>query len=117
MHAAFAADRSEGAHHLAVRLRLKRTGRKNRAHFRIVAIDSRVKRDGKTLEDLGSYDPAAATNEEKAQIKVDRVHHIWEERVGVATLYHFSVSDGSDTFHLVMNNETLSWHMEGVSLP
>jgi hypothetical protein len=50
------------------------------------------------------------------KIKVDRVHHIWEERVGLATLYHFSVSDGSDTFHLVMNNETLSWYMEGVNL-
>jgi small subunit ribosomal protein S16 len=60
---------------LAVRLRLKRTGKTNRAHFRIVAVDSRVKRDGKTLEELGSYDPAAKTNEEKARLKVDRVLH------------------------------------------
>ena len=60
---------------MAVRLRLKRTGKTNRAHYRIVAIDSRVKRDGKALEDLGSYDPAAKTNEEKAQLKVDRVQY------------------------------------------
>ena len=65
----------KGAVTLAVRLRLKRCGKIHRAHYRIVAIDSRVKRDGKTLEDLGSYDPEAPTNEEKAKLKVDRVQH------------------------------------------
>ena len=60
---------------MAVRLRLKRTGRTNRAFHRIVAMESRVKRDGKTLEDLGSYDPAAQTNDEKAQLKVDRIQY------------------------------------------
>jgi small subunit ribosomal protein S16 len=40
--------------------------------FRIVAIDQRVKRDGKTLEDLGVYDPEAA-DESKVQLKMDRV--------------------------------------------
>ena len=38
-------------------------------------MDSRVKRDGKTLEDLGSYDPAALTNDEKALLKVDRIQY------------------------------------------
>ena len=38
-------------------------------------MDSRVKRDGKTLEDLGSYDPAAPENDAKAQLKVDRVQY------------------------------------------
>jgi len=60
---------------VAVRLRLKRTGKTNRAHFRIVAIDARVKRDGRSLEDLGSYDPEAPTNDEKAKLKVDRVQY------------------------------------------
>jgi hypothetical protein len=50
------------------------------------------------------------------KIKVSCVNHVWIERQGLATLHHFSVSDGSDTFHLVMNSETLSWHMEGVNL-
>jgi small subunit ribosomal protein S16 len=59
---------------LAVRLRLKRTGRRNKAQYRIVATDSRVKRDGKVIEDLGSYDPAAAP-ESKARLRVDRVHY------------------------------------------
>lgn len=42
---------------MAVRLRLARFGKKNRAVFRLVAIDKRKKRDGKVLETLGSYDP------------------------------------------------------------
>jgi small subunit ribosomal protein S16 len=57
---------------LAVRLRLKRTGRRNRACFRVVAMDARTKRDGKTIEDLGVYDPEAAP-ESKTRLKVDRV--------------------------------------------
>lgn len=51
------------------------------------------------------------------KIKVVRTNHAWSEREGRATLYHFSVSDGTDTFHLVMNNDTQSWHLEEVQLP
>ena len=35
---------------MAVRLRLKRLGRKKRAFYRLVAIDSRKKRDGREIE-------------------------------------------------------------------
>lgn len=42
---------------MAVKIRLRRQGRKNREHFRIVAADSRSPRDGKFLENLGHYDP------------------------------------------------------------
>ena len=62
-------------HVVAVRLRLKKTGRTNRMAFRIVAIDQRVKRDGKTLEDLGAYDPEATNDEAKYQLKLDRVEY------------------------------------------
>jgi ribosomal protein S16 len=37
-------------------------------------MDSRVKRDGRTLEDLGSYDPEAGPDA-KVRLKVDRVQH------------------------------------------
>ena len=41
-----------------VKIRLSRKGRKNQAHYSIVAIDSRKKRDSKSfLELLGSYNP------------------------------------------------------------
>ncbi len=42
---------------MAVSLRLTRMGSKQRPFYRIVAIDSRVKRDGKYIELLGTYDP------------------------------------------------------------
>lgn len=42
---------------MAVTIRLSRTGRTNRPYQRLVAIDSRDKRDGKYLEKLGAYDP------------------------------------------------------------
>ena len=50
------------------------------------------------------------------KIRILRTNHSWSQREGVNTLYHFSVTDGADTFHLVMNSETRSWHLEGVQL-
>nr|WAJ51319.1 ribosomal protein S16 [Leionema beckleri] len=40
-----------------VKLRLKRCGRKQRAVYRIVAIDSRSRREGRDLRKVGFYDP------------------------------------------------------------
>ena len=42
---------------MAVKLRLKRIGRRKRPFYRIVAIDSRTRRDGSEIERLGWYDP------------------------------------------------------------
>ncbi len=41
---------------MAVKLRLSRIGKKHVPFYRIVAVDSRKKRDGAFLEDLGTYD-------------------------------------------------------------
>ena len=40
-----------------VKIRLTRTGRKHQPHYRIVAVDSRAKRDGKYIEKIGYYNP------------------------------------------------------------
>ncbi len=40
-----------------VRLRLQRTGRRNRPSYRIVAAEARAPRDGAFIESLGHYDP------------------------------------------------------------
>ncbi len=40
-----------------VKLRLRRMGSKNNPFYRIVAVDSRLKRDGKYLDNIGHYDP------------------------------------------------------------
>ena len=42
---------------MAVKIRMSRMGKKNRPYWRIVAVDSRKKRDGAYLEYLGTYDP------------------------------------------------------------
>ncbi|OIO34328.1 MAG: 30S ribosomal protein S16 [Candidatus Omnitrophica bacterium CG1_02_40_15] len=43
---------------MAVRIRLKRLGTKKKPHQRIVVCDIRRARDGKTIEELGYYDPS-----------------------------------------------------------
>ena len=40
-----------------VKLRLKRVGAKKAPHYRIVAVDSRARRDGSPIEELGYYNP------------------------------------------------------------
>ncbi|MBM4292259.1 MAG: 30S ribosomal protein S16 [Deltaproteobacteria bacterium] len=42
---------------MAVRIRMQRFGAKKKPFYRIVATDSRVKRDGDFLEQVGTYDP------------------------------------------------------------
>jgi small subunit ribosomal protein S16 len=42
---------------MAVRIRLRRTGRKNKPQYRIVVADSRSPRDGRFLEIIGQYAP------------------------------------------------------------
>ena len=42
---------------MAVSIRLRREGSKNRPYYRIVVADSRSPRDGKFIEIIGTYDP------------------------------------------------------------
>ena len=42
---------------MSVKIRLKRTGTKNAPAFRVVVADSRSPRDGKFLEEIGTYNP------------------------------------------------------------
>lgn len=42
---------------MSVKLRLRRMGNINRPYYRLVAIDTRMRRDGRSIEELGSYDP------------------------------------------------------------
>jgi len=62
---------------LAVRIRLKRLGRRKRPFFRVVAIDSRSRRDGAEIERLGWYDPLASADE-RFLLNEDRIFH-WLE--------------------------------------
>lgn len=60
---------------MAVRIRMKRLGRKHRSYFRIVAIDSRQPRDGRIIEELGSYDPMVKNTDDRVKLKPDRIKY------------------------------------------
>lgn len=57
---------------MAVKIRFARVGKKHAPIYRIVAIDSRRKRDGRCLENLGTYNPKT---KELVQFHDDRVSH------------------------------------------
>jgi small subunit ribosomal protein S16 len=55
---------------MAVTMRLKRLGRRNRPYYRVIVADSRSPRDGRFIDSLGQYDPlqkpsAVALDEER----------------------------------------------------
>ena len=54
---------------------MKLMGRKHRPYFRIVAIDHRQPRDGRVLEELGSYDPMVKNTDERVRLKPDRIKY------------------------------------------
>lgn len=59
---------------MAVRIRLKRFGRRHRSFYRLAAVDSRRPRDGRVLEELGWYDPEAAA-EQQTSLNRDRIEY------------------------------------------
>ena len=52
---------------MAVKIRLRRMGAKKQPFYRIVVADSKTPRDGRALQEIGYYDPAA----EPSVLKVD----------------------------------------------
>jgi small subunit ribosomal protein S16 len=54
---------------------MKMMGRKHRHYFRIVAIDARQPRDGRVIEELGSYDPQVRDTNERVRLKPARIKY------------------------------------------
>lgn len=59
---------------MSVKLRLKRIGARNTPIYRIVATDSRTKRDGRPIEELGTYNPVLPT-EPNFDLNLERAEH------------------------------------------
>ncbi|WP_209425522.1 30S ribosomal protein S16 [Pararhodobacter sp. SW119] len=55
---------------MATKIRLARGGSKKRPHYAIVVADSRMPRDGRYLEKLGTYNPLLAKDDE-GRVKLD----------------------------------------------
>ncbi len=58
-----------------MKLRLKRMGRRNRAFFRLCAFDAREERDGRSIEQLGTYDPMEKDESNKVVLKRDMIEY------------------------------------------
>ena len=74
---------------MSVRIRMKKMGRTHRPFYRICIMDSRKPRDGKAIEEVGTYDPMVRDKSARVSLKMDRVDH-WlsvgaqpSEKVGV----------------------------------
>ena len=77
---------------MAVKLRLKRMGSKQKPFYRIVAADSRFPRDGRFIETVGTYNPIV----KPAEIKIDKE---------VAIKWLSNGAEPTDTVKTLLKNE------------
>jgi small subunit ribosomal protein S16 len=60
---------------VTVCIRMKKLGRSHQPFFRICAIDKRAPRDGRVLEELGTYDPRVPETDARAILNAERVDY------------------------------------------
>ena len=84
---------------MATKIRLKRIGRRNRPLYRLVIMDSRKRRDGAAIEQVGWYNPIA--KDDSYYLKEDRILHWLKEGAQL-----------TDTVHDILRTADLShkWH-------
>lgn len=58
---------------MAVRIRLKKMGRKHKPFYRLCAMDAKTGRDGRVIEELGIYDPLVADTDARAVLNGERI--------------------------------------------
>jgi len=109
---------SEEEKFVAVRIRMKKMGRAHRAFFRICAFDQHAPRDGRALEELGTYDPSVLDTDARVQLNGERVSY-WlsvgaqpSEKVAVLIKKY-----GENGTHLEQQQEALSKLAAPKSIP
>lgn len=60
---------------MAVRIRMKKLGRRHRPFYRVCATDGRRPRNGRVLEELGTYDPMVSEVDARALLNAERVDY------------------------------------------
>ncbi|MGB7735949.1 MAG: 30S ribosomal protein S16, partial [Thermoguttaceae bacterium] len=60
---------------MSVRIRMKQFGRKHQPFYRICAMDIRKPRDGRVLEELGTYDPLIPETDARAILNGERINY------------------------------------------
>ena len=104
---------------MATKIRLKRIGRRNRPFYRMVVMDSRSRRDGAAIEELGWYNPIDKEN--SFSLKDDRILHWLKDgaqttdaahkllkRAGIAYKWHL-VKQGFDDSQI--EKEMKKWEL------
>ena len=105
---------------MATKIRLKRIGRKNRPFYRMVVMDSRKKRDGASIEELGWYNPIGI--KKSCELNTDRIIHWLKEgaqptdaaqklfkKMGVAYKWHL-IQSGLD--ESAIEKELKKWELD-----
>ena len=104
---------------MATKIRLKRIGRRNRPFYRMVVMDSRSRRDGAAIEELGWYNPIDV--EHSYSLKDNRILHWLKEgaqttdaahkllrRAGIAYKWHL-IKQGLDDSQI--EKEMKKWEL------
>lgn len=60
---------------MAVRIRMKKMGRTHRPFYRVCAMDQRSPRNGRVIEELGTYDPMCPETDARVSLKAERVDY------------------------------------------
>ena len=103
---------------MAVRIRMKKLGRRHRPFYRICAMDSHTPRDGRVLEELGTYDPMVPETDARAVLNGERINY-WlgvgaqpSDKVGVLIKKY-----GAEGTHLEQQQAALARLAEGRQKP
>ena len=60
---------------MSVRIRMKMMGRRHRPFFRICVIDRQKARDGKAIEEVGTYDPMVKVKSDRVKLNLERIEY------------------------------------------
>ena len=114
---------------MAVRIRLKRLGRRHRPFYRVCAMDGRAPRNGKVIEELGHYDPMIRDIDARAVLNGERIAY-WlsvgaqpSDKVGVLIKKygtdgsHLAAQQVAPTFKPATMTRQQTTMMEAVRMP
>lgn len=60
---------------MSVRIRMKMMGRKHRPFFRVCIIDRQKARDGREIEEVGTYDPMVKDKAQRVKLNLERIEY------------------------------------------
>ena len=60
---------------MAVRIRMKRLGRTHRPFYRVCVMDARTQRNGRAIEEVGTYDPMVPDKAKRVKLDMERIDY------------------------------------------